>query len=104
MVYLAEKKSVAIDIRPATKIIPKKISIIISFVYLIVLATMLLIGGVFLWRKYVDLVSSKNISDSEWIWLYGLGGFSIFCYGVMWLCCWLMFEATRKYAAISMSK
>ncbi len=89
-------KSAVLNSQSRTRGAPRKRSFIFSFSSLIVFGAALFIGGAFLFPRFVDIVNSLTSVSSGSILLIGFGWIQTFLYGILWLCCLLMFEVAKE--------
>ena len=63
---------------------------------LIVYGSVLFIGGAFLYPQFRQLGEALTSASSASMWFYGLGWLVTLLVGVLWLCCFLMFEVAKQ--------
>ncbi|OGT04898.1 MAG: hypothetical protein A3F73_12765 [Gallionellales bacterium RIFCSPLOWO2_12_FULL_59_22] len=67
----------------------------VSSLFLIVYGSALFIYSAFLYPQFVDLVETLTSASSASIWFFGLGWIVTLLVGILWLGCFLMFEAAK---------
>jgi hypothetical protein len=95
-IKMTRLKGAVLNNQSGKRKVPRKISFIFSFSSLIFFGSALFIGGAFLYPKFFDLINLLSSGGSGPLFFYGFGWALTFFCGVMWLCCFLMFEAAKE--------
>ena len=81
--------------RTIRNITDKKKFLVCAF-FLIVYGSALFVGGAFLYPQFRYLGEALTSASSASMWFYGLGWLVTFLVGILWMCCFLMFEAAKQ--------
>jgi hypothetical protein len=77
---------------------------LVSSFFLVVYGSALFIGGAFLYPQFFHLVEALTSASSASIWFYGLGWMVTLLAGILWLCCFLMFEVAKQELLVLLRK
>ena len=69
---------------------------LVSAFSLIVYGSALFIGAAFLYPQFRHLGEALTSASSASMWFYGLGWLVTLLVGILWLCCFLMFEVAKQ--------
>ena len=86
------------------KNISDKKRFLVSAFFLVVFGSALFVGGAFLYPQFRYMSQALTTASSASMWFYGLGWLVTFLVGIIWLCCFLMFEVAKQEMLTLMRK